>query len=102
VDQVTQIDEPAVLRTSDALADLSARLGDAVGGLAGVQWQVVKGSEADAANGRAAGWFSDQLTLLAEEILDLSRSLYAAGTGFRSSDDATARRIGAAGETGPQ
>jgi hypothetical protein len=102
VDQVTQIDEPAVLRTSDALADLSARLGDAVDGLAGVPRQVVKGSEADAATGRAAAWFSDQLTALVDEILDLSRSLYAAGTGFRSSDDATARRIGAAAETGPR
>ncbi len=102
MDQVTQIDSPAVLRSSDALAGLSARLGAAAGGLSGEHWHSVPGSEADAATGRAADFFGDQLTALAEEILEFSRSLYAAGTGFHTSDDAAARRIGAAGGTGPR
>jgi hypothetical protein len=100
VDQVTQIDMPEVLQTSDALARLSTRLTDVLPGLIREAWHPVEGSETDRATSAVAEQHTKDLTVIAEEILDLSRALYAAGTGFRTSDDAGARRLDRAQQRG--
>jgi hypothetical protein len=99
VDQVTRIDEPAVRQIAGAAAAVSvrlARLSREVGGWADAHWMAVE-SEAWWDAGGAADRLGGALATMAAEVSEFGAALEAAGTGYHTSDDASARRLGAAG-----
>jgi hypothetical protein len=96
VDQVTQIDTPAVRRCADLVADVAARFDRARQrfGDSHLDGDPVWHAGTSETLRYAETWWDDQLAALSAEIRDFGRALSVAATDFRTSDQDSARRIG--------
>jgi hypothetical protein len=102
VDQVTQIDVPALQRCAGAVTDVAAGFARATACSDDTHLALypVRQSWTVAGAQDAAAWSDGAMTALGDEIRDLGRALAEAAADFRASDEAAAGRLAGEGHGG--